>query len=196
MAFKKVEKLLSSFGDIDFSFERVHSHPKIRQRFYHIKGSSKFLVIDVCIQKHSRVFWYTTGYKDEVVVILFDKSNVVQYKPLNKARFKKDLQKRVSAIEESYSFFQVWVDKELQRNHFLEALNNYHRKVLEPLVELIRLKYEPTKSKFHLSGISSDVPKSIVKRLEDLYKIQSLADIKKKMKKANHLFEEVRKGIK
>lgn len=197
LAFKKVEKLLSSFGDIDFSFERVHSHPKIRQRFYHIKGSSKFLVIDVCIQKHSRVFWYTTGYKDEVVVILFDKSNVIKYRKLNKARFKKDLQKRVSAIEESYSFFQVWVDKEMARGHFLQSLAAYQKYVLTPLVELIRIKYDPTKSKHHLSGISNDnVPSSIQKRLEDLYKIQSLADIKKKMKKANHLFEEVRKGIK
>lgn len=95
------------------------------------------------------------------------------------------------------SFFQVWVEKEINRNHFLQSFAAYQKYILIPLVEFIRLRYTPTKSGYHLSGISKDnIPQPIVKQLEDLYKISSLEDIKKKMKKANKLFEEVRKGIK
>lgn len=86
----------------------------------------------------------------------------------------------------------MWVKKEANRNHYLEALSNYHRKVLEPLVELIRLKYQPTKSGFYLTGISGDIPKPILRKLEYLFKITSIKDIKKKMKIANKLYQKVR----
>ena len=195
-AFKKIEKLLENIGEIDYSFEKKHSNSKIRQRFYHLEGCSRFLIVDICVQKHSRVFWYTYGYKDEKVLVLFDKAKVIKFHKFNKLKLKKETTEQIRKLDQSFSFFQVWVDKEMNRKHFLEALDAYHRKILEPLVHLIRLKYQPTKSEFHLSNISSDVPKPIVKKLEDLYKISSLADIKNKMKKANKLYEEVRKGIK
>lgn len=196
-AFKKIEKLLENIGNIDYSFEKEHSHPKIRQRFYHLKGSSKFLIIDVCIEKHSRVFWYTSGYEDEKVSIIFDKTKVIKFKKLDKKKLKKDTEEKIKSLDKSFLFFQVWVEKEINRNHFLQSFAAYQKYILIPLVELIRLRYTPTKSGYHLSGISKDnIPAIITKHLEDLYKISSLADIKKKMKKANKLYEEVRNGIK
>jgi hypothetical protein len=220
-AFKKIEKLLENIGDIDYSFEKEHSHPKIRQKFYHLKGSSKFLIIDVCIEKHSRVFWYTSGYEDEKVSIIFDKTKVIKFKKLDKKKLKKDTEEKIKALDRAgfgepvslssramvlapNSFFQVWVEKEINRNHFLQSFAAYQKYILIPLVELIRLRYTPTKSGYHLSGISKDnIPQSrfrsgsraILEQLEDLYKISSLEDIKK-MKKANKLYQEVRKGIK
>jgi len=202
-AFKKIEKLLENIGDIDYSFEKEHSHPKIRQKFYHLKGSSKFLIIDVCIEKHSRVFWYTSGYEDEKVSIIFDKTKVIKFKKLDKRKLKKDTEEKIKSLDRAgfgqlapNSFFQVWVEKEINRKHFLQSFAAYQKYILIPLVELIRLRYTPTKSGYHLSGISKDnIPVSITKRLEDLYKISSLEDIKKKMKKANKLYEEVRNGI-
>ena len=194
LAFKKVEKLLSSFGDVDFSFEKEHSHPKIRQRFYHLKGTSEYLILDMCVQKHSRIFWYTSGYEDEKVSIIFDKSKVIKFKKLDKLKLEKKTKEKIKALDSSFLFFQVWVEKEINRKHFLQSLAAYQKYILIPLVELIRLKYTPTKSGYHLSGISKDnIPQPIVKQLEDLYKISSIEDIKKKMKKANKLFEEVRK---
>jgi hypothetical protein len=80
------------------------------------------LVVDTCIQKHSRVFWYTNEFKDEKVKIIFDKKNVVTFKELNKSEFKKDLKSRISELKKTFLFFQVWPKKEIKRQHFLEAL--------------------------------------------------------------------------
>lgn len=192
-AFVKIEKILSKLGKIDYSFEKEHNHPKIRQKFYHLKGTSEFLVIDICIQKHSRVFWYTYGYKDEKVKIIFDKSNVVNYKKLNKSKFDKEIKQKILKLDKSFIFFQMWVKKEANRKHFLQSFAAYQKYVLMPLVELIRLKYIPTKSGYNLAGISGDnIPQPIIKQLEDLYKISSIEDIKKKMKIANKLYQKVR----
>jgi hypothetical protein len=69
----------------------------------------------------------------------------------------------------------------MNRGHFLQTLAAYQKYVLVPLVEYIRLKYVPTKSGYNLAGIYGDLPKPIVKRLEDLYKIQSIADYTQQM---------------
>lgn len=194
--FTKIEKILSKLGVIDFSFEKEHSHPKIRQRFYHLKGTSEFLVIDVCVQKHSRVFWYTSGLKDEKVKIIFDKCKVVTYKKLDKTKFNKEIKTRIAELDKSFVFFQVWVKKEINRKHFLQSFAAYQKYILMPLIELIRLKYESTKYKHHLSGISKDnIPKAIQNKIENLYKITSLKDIEKKSKVANKLFIEIRKTL-
>ncbi|MFH0906341.1 MAG: nucleotidyltransferase domain-containing protein [archaeon] len=187
-AFNLIEKLLKSLGDLDFAYETEHNHPKIRQKFFHIKNTSEFFIIDVCVQKHSRVFWYTSNFKDEKIKTVFDKCNVVKFKKLNKKRFEKENKQKLLKLKSTFMFYQVWVKKEINRNHFLEALFQYHEKVLKPLVELIRIKYEPTKSSFYLKDISYDIPKKYTKILEDLYKINSINDISKKLKKANKLY--------
>lgn len=185
---KKAETILSRLGKIDFAHEVEHPHPKIRQKFFHLKNTSEFLIIDVCIQSHSRVFWYTKEFKDEKAKIIFDKSNVVQYKSVDQKKFNKEISDRVQELEKTFIFFQAWVNKSINRENFLEALGSYHEKVLQPLVEILRIRYEPTKKDFYLNGISLDIPKKILKELEDLYKINSINDIKAKSQKANKLF--------
>jgi len=74
---------LSKLGEIDFDFEKNHPHPQIRQMFLHIKGSSKYLILDLCIQSNDRVFWYTNGMDGEKVKIIFDNKKVIRFKPMN-----------------------------------------------------------------------------------------------------------------
>jgi len=194
--FKRVETILSKLGKIDFVHEVEHPHPKIRQKFFHIKGTPEFLIIDVCIQSHSRVFWYTKGFQDEKVKIIFDKSNVIQFKPMNKIQFNKAISLRIQELEKTFLFFQTWINKSIKRDNFLEALNYYHEKVLQPLVEILRIKYEPTKKNFYLKHIVYDIPQKELKLLEDLYRINSTRDIKEKSKKARRIFYKVLTEIK
>lgn len=187
-AFEELENMLKEFWQIDFAHEVKHPHPKIRQKFFHIKDTSEFLIIDVCAQSHSRIFWYTKENKDEKVKILFDKTGVVNYKELDKTRFDTEIQERMQELKKTFLFFQVWVKKSIQRNNFLGALGYYHDKVLKPLVELLRLKHEPSKKDFYLKDIVADLPLEQLKELEDLYKITSIEDIKMNMEKANRMF--------
>lgn len=189
--FEHVEKALGHIAPLDFKEVITdHPHPIIRQRIYHLKGTSEYLLIDVCIQMHSRKFWYTKGFKDEQVKIIFDKSGVIQYRDLNKEEFGNELKKRVKELKTALPFDLARVRKEVNRKHFLDALVYYHKYVMEPLVELLRIKYEPTKRDFHLKHISKDLPQHILQKLEGLYKINSLEDFKPKIKEAVQLFNQ------
>jgi predicted nucleotidyltransferase len=192
----EIENILSRLAKIDFAHEVEHPNPKIRQKFFHLEGTSDFLIIDLCIQKHSRVFWYRDRFQDEKAKVIFDKKNVIQYKPVNQKKFDKKISEKIKNLEKTFLFFQVWVRKSIKRKNFLEALGNYHEKVLEPLVTLLRIKHQPTKHNFYLKDISYDIPKNILSELEDLYKVTSIHDIKTKIKKANKLFFETIDKIK
>ncbi len=184
----EIEVILSELGKIDFTHEINHSHPKIRQKFFHLEGTSEFLIIDICLQSHSRIFWYREGFQDEKAKIIFDKSNVIQYKQVNQQEFDEEISTRIKELKKTFLFFQAWVKKSINRNNFLEALGSYHEKVLQPLVEILRIKHQPTKNDFYLKDISKDIPKKLLSELEDLYKITSIEDIKTKSQKAKELF--------
>lgn len=186
--FNEIEVILSELGKIDFDHEISHPHPKIRQKFFHLEGTSDFLIIDICLQSHSRVFWYREGFQDEKAKIIFDKSNVVQYKAVDQQEFDEEISTRVKELKKTFIFFQTWVKKSVNRGNFLEALGSYHEKVLEPLVEILRIKHQPTQNDFYLKDISKDIPKKLLPELEDLYKITSIEDIKTKSQKAKELF--------
>ncbi|HAZ28220.1 MAG TPA: hypothetical protein DCY48_00360 [Candidatus Magasanikbacteria bacterium] len=196
MVIEQVRSVLSQIAQLDFEHEVEHPHPKIRQMFFHLTGTSGFLIIDVCVQSHSREFWYTKGYADEKVKILFDKENVIQFRDLNKTEFQSLQNKKVEELKKTFVFFQAWVMKGVNRGHFLEALSSYHSFILEPLVELLRIQHQPTKREFGLKHVERDIPKDVLLILEDLYKVNSTEEISTKAQKANELFFDVLKKIK
>lgn len=55
------------------------------------------------------------------------------------------------------------------------------------------MKYQPTKREYYLKDIKKDLPKNIILKLENLYKIKLLSDIEKNTKFANKLFNEISK---
>jgi len=193
---KKVRGILSRLAPLDFVHEINHPDPKICQIFFHLKGSSEFLIIDVCVQSHSRDMLFTRGHKDEAVKVVFDKAGVVRFCDLDQAEFKRKLKLRIDELRKTFLFFQAWVMKGVRRNNFLEALSYYHSFVLAPLVELLRIYYEPTKREFGLKHVERDLPRSGLKSLEDLYKVNSTVDISVKTKAANQLFLKMLKKLK
>ena len=92
-------------------------------------------------------------------------------------KFAREVEFRVEQLRREFELRQIWVEKEVARGHFLEALHSLHIYVLEPLVELLRLHYVPRKGDYHLKDIAHDLPEGMVKTLEDLYRVTSLEDI-------------------
>ena len=187
--------ILSEIAPLDFEHEVNHPHPHIRQVFFHLSRTSEFLIIDVCVQSNNRGAQLTTEHKDEVVKVLFDKKNVVQYSGLDQEKFRKSVQERVVELKKTLLFFQAWVKKGTERKNFLEALGYYHSFVLRPLVEILRIKYEPTKRVFYLKHIKRDLPEEAILQLEDFYKVNSVEEITKKTRRANVVFFDVVKDI-
>lgn len=188
---QQIKTNLIKLAPLDFVHEKKHGHPQIRQLFLHLEGTTDFLIIDLCVQSHSRKIEFIIENKDEEPKVIFDKRNVINYRNLDMAEFEHDLKERIEELNKTFLFFSIWVTKEINRNNYLEALNYYHQYILKPLVELCRIRYEPTKKDFYLKHIKHDLPERLVLLLEDLYNVNSIDKIKQKMVKAKELFHEM-----
>lgn len=141
-----VEEILSELGELDYKHVTKNSHPKIRQRIYHLKNSDEYLMIDFCFQLHSRKreeFVYIRDSKIENAKIVFDKAGVIRYKEYNKEDFK------------------LWNDSPLE-----ECKYRY--------IQHSRVIYTPANANYYLIHISHHIPESQVKKLESFVKVSSL----------------------
>lgn len=184
-----VRNLLSAIGPLDYAYEpERHPHPQIRQAYFHIEGTPPFLIVDLCIQDHSRESAFIAGFADQKVRVLFDKTGVISYRAIDWEAFHQGLARRRDEITRALPLARIRVKKEARRGNFLEALNYYHEEILKPLVDLIRMRHEPTKHDFGLKHIHRDLPEEVIARLEPLYAVSSLADIEAKCEDAAEWF--------
>jgi len=119
--------------------------------------------------------------------VIFDKAQVLRFKPAEANA--KELAERLHRIK---SFFaqRTRVTKYLRRGLFLEAWASYHRCVLQPLVELLRLRYRPSSADYWLVHASDHLPPTVRTEVEGLFQVSSLAEFPEKMERADKLFRE------
>ena len=192
-AVEVAEKTLAEISEIDYKYVMNHGHPKLRQRIYHLSGSSEYLMIDFCWQLHSRnkeEFVYIRGNKIEAAKVIFDKTGVIQYKDYNEAEYRIGDAARIEECRYRYSQ-HCRVLKYVYRGTYLEAYAYYNRYVLEPLIDILRLIYTPAHQDYYLIHISQHIPKNEVEKLEQFAKISTLEDIAAKTKLAENWFKEL-----
>ena len=165
-----VRTVLQKVAPLELEHETPHPHPLLRQVFFHLEGTSPFLLLDLCVQARSRSGTFREGV--DAVEVLFDKGNVIRFQARDEAE--EALQERAEALIKAFPVRQVWVGKNIRRGLFLEALGAYHVYSLEPLTDLLRLVHTPRKSDFGLKDVYSDLPQDVVEELEHFYQVGSL----------------------
>jgi len=178
---KFVRQELLKIGPLDFEFETKHPHPKIRQIFFHLKDTPKYMIIDMCLQSHSRDFWFTKEMEGEEAVVLFDKKNVIRFLPLNKAEFNKKLEQRKEYLLKKYQIMKIDVEKELERNDYLGALN-FYLPLTRVFIDLLRIEHSPTKHEFGLKHSKRDFPENVQKILINVLSFNTVSDLKENLK--------------
>jgi len=192
-AFDAVETALSSFAQIDYKCVTLKEHPQLRQRIYHLSGTSEYLLIDFNAQLHSRPkaeYTYIENDTIEAVVVLFDKDNIIRYKPLVLSEYTDWNGIRLEQAKYRRSQ-QIRAEKYVRRGHYLEAYAYYNRYVLEPLIDLLRLIYTPAHADYYLVHISQHLPVFELEKLEFFARINSLEDIAEKLPQAGKWFDEL-----
>jgi len=197
-AYEAVEKALSELAAIDYKYVMSHPHSKLRQRIYHLAGTSEYLLIDFCWQLHSRPrdeYVYFENNKIEAAKVIFDKDHIIRVSPLDLSRFTQWNQARME--EAKYRRTQhIRVIKYVHRGQYLEAYAYYNRYVLEPLIDLLRLIYTPAHADYYLVHISQHIPDFEKETLEYFARIASLDDIENKIPKAGQWFDELVERVK
>jgi predicted nucleotidyltransferase len=194
-----VERALSELAEIDYKYIMRHGHPKIRQRIYHLAGTSDYLLIDFCWQLHSRLKDENIAYYEndgiEAAKVIFDKDGIIKHKKFNPSDFFHENAERLEEAKYRRSQ-QIRAEKYVRRGQYLEAYAYYNRYVLEPLIDLLRLIYTPAYADFYLLHISQHIPETERKRLEFFAQIGSLEDIDEKISQAGKWFDELVERVK
>lgn len=127
MVFKIAEEEFTKQGKLDFKFKLNHSHPKIRQNYYHIEGTNEYLLIDFCIQCHSRdrnEVKYVEGDILEFPKIIFDKDNIITILEEDKEIDLDIIKNSINEIKGKYMQHSR-VIKYVKRNNYPEAFIYY-----------------------------------------------------------------------
>lgn len=180
--FGLIEKFLSSHGQLDINFGEDVS-PPFSHRVYHLAHMNPYHFIEVTLHSHS----HKLGLFDSMrkIKVLFDKDETTKYKPLDKVSYTKMLKDRQKFLIEKIGLGQMSVKKEITRGQFMDALHNYQFWLVEPIIELARIKYAPYKVTYGLKHGSRDLPKDTVAEIESLYIIKSLEDLSNKIVEVN-----------
>jgi len=177
--FRIAEEEFKKLGSLDFKFTVNHPHPEIYQNYYHIEGTSEYLIIDFCIQSHSRdkkEIRYVEGDILEFPKVIFDKSNIINIVSEDEEIDTELIQNSIREIKGKFMQHSR-VIKYVKRNNYPEAFIYYLKYVADPIVELLRLKFTPKYHYLHLVHISNHIPEEAIKLIESYYRISSLEDI-------------------
>ena len=176
--FNKIEKFLESKGELDIKFTEGLT-PPYSHCVYHLAGMNPYHFIEITLHSHSNeIGLFDTLRK---IKVLFDKDGTTNFKPFDKPSYDKMLQERKQFLIEKIEFGEQSIRKEITRRQFMEAIHNYQFWLVEPAIELARIKYAPLKITYGLKHGSRDLPKDTVKEIESLYIIKSLDDLSKKI---------------
>lgn len=176
--FSKIEKFLESKGELDIKFSEGVT-PPYSHCVYHLAGMNPYHFIEINLHSHSNEIGLFDALRK--IKVLFDKDGTTNFKPFDKPSYDKMLQERKQFLIEKIEFGEQSIRKEITRRQFLEALHNYQFWLVEPVIELVRIKYTPLKITYGLKHGTHDLPKEVVAQIESLYLIKSLEDLSNKI---------------
>ena len=192
---KIVEKALRTLSPIQKRYEVIGASHSHWQCFYKLEKSSDFLLIDLCIMKHSAMDKFLEREVHGEPVFYFNKQNTIKTKGLDKKAYVKKLDNRLTRIKARLGLFDCFVEKELQRGNQLEAIDVYRSVVLGSLTEVLRMKYHPLHHDFGTRYLHYELPPAVVRKLKTLAFIKDEKDLRKKHKAALQWFYSTVSGL-
>ncbi len=178
---------LESLGKLDLVEKKPQGEDFLSNTF-HLEGSSPYLLIDFDIFI-GRGSTFTTGDEIEKPLILFDRAGVIQFVQLDDLKRAEDQAERLKALADITAQYSR-IEKYVRRGDFLEAFGYYHKWLLSPLIEVLRMRYTPLHPDYYIIHISRHLPADVLQRVEDLFKVTTLAEIEKKSRTALSWIEE------
>ncbi|MFA5031824.1 MAG: hypothetical protein WC614_02290 [bacterium] len=182
--FQYTEKILKKLSGIEIVCEMpLASSGGFYQKFYKLKNTDKFLLIDFAIAKISKPDKFLQKEIHGKALVHFDKNNIVQCKPIKPEDFNRQLKTYLDTLKIKFELFHnVFFLKEINRKNYIEALDFYMNFMLSYLLIALRIKYAPFHYNFRVKYIYYDLPKDIVKKLEKLHFVKDVNDLKAKHK--------------
>ncbi len=191
-----IEDVFSRISHIEAKF--VVPHPPaagIAQAFYRLETASPYLLVDLAVLKRSAPDKYLEPEIHGRAVFYIDKKGMGDLPPLDADAFVAKLMERLERLRSRFDMFGVLVQKELNRRNWMEAVDAYRVIVLDSLVEVLRMKHGPLHYNFRTRYVHKELPPDVVKRLESLFFVRDVEDLRAKYQEATGWFREVADSI-
>ncbi len=191
-AFPVAEQALERLARIELKYD-VDS-PKLGdyvQAFYRLEGTTRFMVVDFAVFRHSAPDKLLEPEIHGRSKFHFNKDNAVTIPRLDPPQFLSKLRNRVGGMRKRFAMFGCFVEKEILRENWIEAIHFYHRFTLGLLAELLRIYYNPVRHDFATRYVYHDLPRPVVERLEGLYFVKDPGDLRIKYGMAEEWILEV-----
>jgi hypothetical protein len=165
-----------------------HGHA---QRFYRLELAAETLLLDVAaMERGGSGMRFDEREAHGEPVVLFDKLGVVRSRPLDREANEAAIARRLVALRAREALFGGFSAKEGARGRALDALAFYHSMLLQPLVEILRIRYCPERFSFGLRYLGRDLPPDVLARLGELAFVSSLDDLREKAPRARAWLDE------
>jgi hypothetical protein len=180
-------QILENFSPLDL-IETLGVGEDYQSTVFHLAGTSRYLLVDLDLFV-GRGSSFIEGDEIEKPLVLFDRRAVIQYTVPEQNEVAKKNRQHIQKLKAKMAQSSR-IEKYVKRGLFLEAYGYYCRWRLEPLVEILRIRYTPFHPEYYIVHISRHLPQNVLGRLEGLFKVNSLAEIEEKSQEALLFFEE------
>ncbi|MBZ0274973.1 MAG: nucleotidyltransferase domain-containing protein, partial [Anaerolineae bacterium] len=186
-----LETTLQALSPFDLRYELPaptwHGH---WQAFYRLRDATPFLFMDCVVLGRSSSNRFLEPELHGRAVVHFDKGDFTQPPPFSVENHLQTLHNRLETVRVLFDLFQVLTQKEINRRNWLDALTFYQAYTLRPLVEVLRMQYDPARYNFGPRYLPYDFPPAVVARLEPLFFIASGDDLVAKFPQTQQFFAE------
>jgi len=196
MVLKHVEASLESLSPIQIKYVPTSlPWPEVSQAFYKLEGVPGFLLLDLAlIEEGSPEQFLEVEVHGRAKIYLTRKDFALPH--IDRLELIRLLEARVETIRDRFIMFCPFLEKEILRGNLIDALETYRRVFLDSLVALIRIRYYAPHYDFGVRYLQQDLPRSVMQRLDDLFLVNSLEDLRIKSEEVRiwifDLFSEIR----
>ena len=192
VAFRVVEKALRSLSPIKQKYDVAHPPESgIFQAFYRLEGASEYLVIDLAVLTLSSPDKFLEPEIHGNAVFFFNKSDKVKVPPLDTKTMIGKLLKRLGRLRARFDMFNNFVQKEINRGNYLEAIDFYRVLTLGSLVEALRIRHNPLHYNFGIRYVHYESPLEEIEKLKRLFFVKDEKDLREKYREGTEWFHKI-----
>ena len=191
VVYDALESGLESLSPIALKLEMPPSAmwPGLSQRFYRLRDTDEFLMIDFCQLTPEQVVTFMEPQRHGTPVVLFDRTGVIKPAPMD-ADHDERLQKRVEWLRASFPMFQNLTRKALLRGDEVEAMYTWMSHTMRPLVDILRVRHNPERFDYGFRYTGYDLPPEVTAELRELIWARDRDDMLAKLDRAREWFEQ------
>ena len=156
--FAAVEDAISTVGEIS---HRWHVEPPpfrdTAQRFYFLAGSPRFFAVDCVIVTATGIAQFLERERHGEPQVQFDHTGQIVALPLDEQALAARRAHRLGQLRGAVPIYLMLVEKELARDHPLEALG-FYQTLLRALLELLGMQYRPHRFDYGWRYVESELP--------------------------------------